>query len=182
MDPLISALHQNFGWNSYKPGQRPIIEEILSGRDVLAILPTGGGKSLCYQLPALVKQGLVVVISPLVALMEDQVKQLRNRGIEAAFLHSGLELNQRRDVYQALNENKIRLLYIAPERLKHERTRQFLAKKSKCGELVALAIDEAHCISSWGHDFRPEYRRLGELRTLCPGIPLIALSRISLTR
>lgn len=175
-DPLREVLLQQFGWEDFRPGQRPVVEALLAGRDCLAVLPTGAGKSLCYQLPALVREGLVVVVSPLVALMQDQVSQLQRRGIAAACLHRGLATGERRDLVQRLREHRLRLLYLAPERLQLESSRQLLDDILAAGRLVALAVDEAHCISAWGHDFRPDYRRLGQLRALCPGVPLVALS------
>jgi ATP-dependent DNA helicase RecQ len=175
-DPLNEALARHFGWQDFRPGQRPVVEALLAGRDCLAVLPTGAGKSLCYQLPALVREGLVVVISPLVALMQDQVSQLQRRGIAAACLHRGVESGERRALLQRLREHRLNLLYLAPERLQLESTRAFLDDILAAGRLVALAVDEAHCISAWGHDFRPDYRRLGQLRSLCPGVPLVALS------
>lgn len=175
-DPLGESLRCHFGWESFRPGQRPVVEALLAGRDCLAVLPTGAGKSLCFQLPALVRDGLVVVISPLVALMQDQVSQLQARGIPAACLHRGLEQGERRQLQQRLAANRLRLLYLAPERAQAEATRQLLEEALETGRLVALAVDEAHCISAWGHDFRPDYRRLGQLRALCPGVPLVALS------
>ncbi|MEY3463879.1 MAG: ATP-dependent helicase RecQ [Cyanobacteriota bacterium] len=175
-DSLEQALSRHYGWERFRPGQRPVVEALLEGRDCLAVLPTGGGKSLCYQLPALVREGLVLVVSPLVALMQDQVRQLQQRGIPAACLHSGLPQGERQQLLRRLAENRLRLLYLAPERLQGEGTRQLLEDVLESGRLVALAVDEAHCISDWGHDFRPDYRRLGQLRSLCPGVPLVALS------
>ncbi|MGC5198002.1 RecQ family ATP-dependent DNA helicase [Aphanothece microscopica] len=175
-DALEAALQVHFGWERFRPGQRPVVEALLAGQDCLAVLPTGGGKSLCFQLPALVRAGLVLVVSPLVALMQDQVSQLQRRGIPAACLHRGLQLHERRALLQALRQNRLRLLYLAPERLQAEATRQLIDEVLDAGRLVALAVDEAHCISAWGHDFRPDYRRLGQLRALCPGVPLVALS------
>jgi len=175
-DSLEQALQRHFGWERFRPGQRPVVEALLEGRDCLAVLPTGGGKSLCYQLPALVRQGLVLVVSPLVALMQDQVLQLQQRRIPAACLHRGLAPADRQRLLRRLAENRLRLLYLAPERLQGEATRQLLEEILDSGQLVALAVDEAHCISAWGHDFRPDYRRLGQLRRLCPGVPLVALS------
>ena len=175
-DPLLKALRRHFGWSAFRDGQRPVVEALLEGRDCLAVLPTGAGKSLCYQLPALVREGLAVVISPLVSLMQDQVRQLQQRGIPAACLHGGLPFEDQRDLRRALAERRLRLLYLAPERLQVESTRQLLEESLQSGSLVTLAVDEAHCISAWGHDFRPDYRRLDHLRALCPGVPLVALS------
>ena len=182
VDSLETALHTHFGWSRFRAGQRPVVEAVLSGRDALAVLPTGGGKSLCYQLPALVRQGLVVVISPLVALMEDQVLQLQRRGIAAACLHAGLDPGRRQQAMAALRDTTLRLLYLAPERLQGEATQRMLETNAAEGRLVALAVDEAHCISAWGHDFRPDYRRLGLIRRLCPGVPMLALSATAAPR
>ncbi|MFM7547534.1 MAG: RecQ family ATP-dependent DNA helicase [Cyanobacteriota bacterium] len=173
---MVQVLHQHFGWDDFRSGQRPVVEALLAGQDCLAVLPTGGGKSLCYQLPALVREGLVLVISPLVALMQDQVQQLERRGIPAACLHGRLALPERRRLHRHLRDQRLRLLYLAPERLQAEATRRLLDELLDSGRLVAVAVDEAHCISAWGHDFRPDYRRLGQLRQLCPGVPLVALS------
>jgi ATP-dependent DNA helicase RecQ len=175
-DPLLASLQRHFGWSAFRDGQRPVVEALLEGRDCLAVLPTGAGKSLCYQLPALVREGLTVVVSPLVALMQDQVRQLQRRGIPAACLHRGLSIEDQRALRRALAERRLRLLYLAPERLQVESARQLLEDGLQTGALVTLAVDEAHCISAWGHDFRPDYRRLGHLRALFPGVPLVALS------
>jgi ATP-dependent DNA helicase RecQ len=175
-EPLEQVLQRHFGWSTFRPGQREVIEALLEGRDALAVLPTGAGKSLCYQLPAVARQGLVVVASPLVALMQDQVGQLQRRGIAAACLHRDLPAAERQDLLQRLRQGRLRLLYLAPERLQLESTRQLLEDQHDAGRLVAVAVDEAHCISAWGHDFRPDYRRLGSLRHLCQGVPLVALS------
>ena len=130
MDLLLDALDRYYGWEDFRPGQRPVVECLLRGQDCLAVLPTGGGKSLCYQLPALVRSGLVVVISPLVALMEDQVLQLRRRDIAAACLHGGIEPDRRREILRQLSDGDLRLLYLAPERLQGEATRSILQELS----------------------------------------------------
>ena len=135
-DALEQALQTHFGWSSFRPGQREVIEALLAGRDCLAVLPTGAGKSLCYQLPALVRGGLVLVISPLVALMEDQVQHLQRRGIAAACLHRGLDPARRWDLLARVRSNRLRLLYLAPERLQVEATRQLLEDIHEQGQLV----------------------------------------------
>ncbi len=176
MDPLHAALTQHYGLKFFKDGQRPIVQAILDGNDVLALLPTGGGKSLCYQLPALVREGLVIVISPLVALMEDQVLHLHRLGIAAACIHAGIDSVQKRETIRSLKNGSLRLLYLSPERLRSDIYREILNDQANQKKIVALAVDEAHCISAWGHDFRPDYRKIGEIRSLCPGVPMVALS------
>ncbi len=175
---LSSRLKQTFGYDDFRPLQREIMEASLEGRDVLAILPTGAGKSLCYQLPALVREGLTVVVSPLIALMKDQVDQLEASGVAATFLNSTLDPEEARRRIDGLNAGDYQLLYVAPERLMLP---DFLSRLAGW-KIAALAVDEAHCISEWGHDFRPEYRRLREVRQLIPDISVLALTATATER
>ena len=173
---LEEALKHFFGFDTFRLGQQQIVEEALQNRDLLIIMPTGGGKSLCFQLPALLKPGLTVVVSPLIALMQDQVDALQDNGIGATFLNSTLRLDDVRSRELAILNGKIKLLYVAPERLLGERFLPFLEKvRSQIG-ISAFAIDEAHCVSEWGHDFRPEYRQMKQLRQRYPDIPILALT------
>ena len=175
-DPLLKTLKKTFGYDEFRPLQREIIEASLAGRDTFALLPTGGGKSLCFQLPALLREGLTVVVSPLIALMKDQVDQLEAAGVAATFLNSSLKVAEARSRLRGLHEGKFRLLYAAPERLMLDNWQENLRNWN----VTALAIDEAHCISEWGHDFRPEYRQLERLRTLLPDVPVTALTATGL--
>ncbi len=175
---LARLLKTHFGHDAFRPLQREIMEAGLDGRDVLAILPTGAGKSLCYQLPALARDGLTLVVSPLIALMKDQVDQLRASGVAATFLNSSLDPSENRARLNGLHAGEFKLLYVAPERLM---TPDFLPNL-RAWNIAALAVDEAHCISEWGHDFRPEYRRLREVREALPGIPVIALTATATPR
>ncbi len=168
----LDVLREVFGFQAFRPGQDTVIEQLVAGKDVLAIMPTGGGKSLCYQIPALVRPGLAIVVSPLIALIKDQVDALRANGVAAAGLHSGLARDELMDVYGQLWRGDLKLLYVAPERILLP---DFLARLQEMS-LALIAIDEAHCISQWGHDFRPEYAELGRLRHLFPHIPLVALT------
>src|ERR1700720_512667 len=177
MDPQ-GALKKYFGYDAFRPLQQEIIDDALNGRDVFALLPTGGGKSLCFQLPALLHDGLTIVVSPLIALMKDQVDALRTSGIAATFLNSTLAANEARDRLRGLDRNQFRLLYVAPERLMME---NFL-ERALNWNIEQIAIDEAHCISEWGHDFRPEYRELKKLRTHFPDVPVMALTATATER
>ncbi|KTD18874.1 DNA helicase RecQ [Legionella jordanis] len=168
----LHVLKNYFGFDAFRHPQEEIIEHLIAGQDVLVLMPTGGGKSLCYQIPALVRKGVAIVVSPLIALMEDQVAALKLQGIKAAYYNSSLSSDEARQVLAQLHASELDLLYIAPERLL---TGSFLERLQSC-ELALFAIDEAHCISQWGHDFRPEYASLGQLKTLFPGIPMVALT------
>jgi len=176
--PLLPLLKQYFGFSSFRPLQEEIIRDSLAGRDTFALLPTGGGKSLCFQLPALARDGLTVVISPLIALMKDQVDALHAAGAPATFLNSSLNQTEGRDRYRRLHNGEFRLLYVAPERLMLDGTLDALRKWN----VRLIAIDEAHCISEWGHDFRPEYRQIANLRPMFPDVPMMALTATATER
>src|SRR5262245_30198331 len=154
-----SLLHSVFGFNAFRPGQEEIVQAVLAGEDVLAIMPTGSGKSLCYQLPAIARPGLTVVVSPLIALMRDQVRALTAAGVAAGSLNSSNEPAENARVMRLLRQRELRLLYVAPERLARPDTIEMLCES----DVRLMAIDEAHCVSQWGHDFRPEYLALGTL-------------------
>src|SRR5258708_24589322 len=155
-----ALLHSVFGFNAFRPGQEEIVRAVLEGENVLAVMPTGSGKSLCYQLPAIARPGLTVVISPLIALMRDQVRALSAAGVAAGSLNSNNEPEENTRVLGLLRRRELRLLYLAPERLARPDTVEMLAESN----VMMMAIDEAHCVSQWGHDFRPEYLTLGTLR------------------
>jgi len=161
-------LKQYWGYNSFRPLQEEIVGSILDNNDTLALLPTGGGKSLCYQLPATVMHGTAVVISPLISLMKDQVDAAVENGISAAFINSSINAEEVSGVYRQLQYNKLKLLYIAPERF----AMSHFLERLKNSAISFFAIDEAHCISSWGHDFRPEYLQLARLKHLFPAVPV----------
>jgi ATP-dependent DNA helicase RecQ len=166
------ALHKTFGFAEFRPGQAEIVDAILDGRDVLAVMPTGSGKSLCYQLPALIRGGLTVVVSPLIALMRNQVAQLRGYGVAAAALNSSNDASENRAVLDAIARGELRLVYVAPERLVRSDTLDLL----KRAKVALLAVDEAHCISQWGHDFRPEYAGLGAVQSKLGGVQTVAFT------
>ncbi len=171
MDQAASLLHSVFGFPEFRPGQAEIVEAVLAGRNTLAIMPTGGGKSLCFQLPALCRDGVTVVISPLIALMRDQVRALREAGVEAGALTSGNTDEETEEVFAKLDAGQLKLLYMAPERLASGATMAML-RRIGCS---MIAVDEAHCVSQWGHDFRPDYLRIGDLRRTL-GVPLAAFT------
>ena len=177
---LLSLLKQVFGYTGFRPHQEEIIRDALAGRDVFALLPTGGGKSLCFQLPALVRPGLTVVISPLIALMKDQVDQLRANGVAATFLNSSLSEKERKARWRGLHQGEFKLLYLSPERLMIGEGSLFEALRQ--WNVQQVAVDEAHCISEWGHDFRPEYRQLSLLREQFTDLPFMALTATATTR
>ncbi|WP_138468397.1 DNA helicase RecQ [Poseidonocella sp. HB161398] len=166
-----SLLSEIFGFDAFRPGQEEIVDAVIQGRDTLAIMPTGGGKSLCYQLPALCREGVTVVISPLIALMRDQVRALKAVGVEAGALTSGNTEEETEEVFRAIDEGRLKLLYMAPERLAASGTRQLMQRLG----VGLIAVDEAHCVSQWGHDFRPDYLRIGALRGDL-GVPVAAFT------
>jgi ATP-dependent DNA helicase RecQ len=172
MQRALQQLKQVFGYDEFRHSQAEVIQALLAGRDALVLMPTGGGKSLCYQIPALVREGTGIVVSPLIALMQDQVTALAAVGIRAAFLNSSLDLASQRATEQALLAGELDLLYVAPERLLTERMLELLDRS----RLALFAIDEAHCVSQWGHDFRKEYQQLSILHQRFPTVPRIALT------
>jgi ATP-dependent DNA helicase RecQ len=169
---LIQVLKKFWGYSAFRPGQQDIVLSILAGKDTLAVLPTGGGKSLCFQLPALVLEGTCLVISPLIALMRDQVENLRKKGVAAAALTSGMHLNETETIYENFVNGHYKLLYVSPERLKSARFLEYM----KNAPLSFVAIDEAHCISQWGYDFRPAYLEIVQIREFFPDIHFAALT------
>ncbi len=175
MSDLAAAqriLRTTFGYEAFRPGQAEIVAAVLAGREVLAVMPTGSGKSLCYQLPALLRDGLTIVVSPLIALMRNQVAQLRGCGIAAAALNSANDQSENRAVLDGIAQGELRLIYVAPERLIRPDTLELL----KRAKVTLLAVDEAHCISQWGHDFRPEYAALGTAQTALDGVQTVAFT------
>ena len=173
-EAALEILQRIYGHSEFRNRQAEIIEQIAGGGNALVLMPTGGGKSLCYQIPSMMRPGVGLVISPLIALMQDQVTALEQLGVSAACLHSGLEATQAHKIWDALRAGELDMLYVAPERVLSE---SFLAGlESAKVDLALIAIDEAHCVSQWGHDFRPEYLRLAELLERFPGVPYMALT------
>ena len=170
LEAAREILRRTYGYHAFRHHQAEIIAALLAGRDVLTLMPTGGGKSLCFQIPALLRPGTGIVVSPLIALMQDQVDALRQLGIRAAFLNSSMDETAQRQTRAALQDGELDLLYLAPERLLNEATLQLLDRVP----LALFAIDEAHCVSQWGHDFRPEYQQLSLLHQRYPTVPRIA--------
>lgn len=178
MFSLHQILTRYWGFSSFRPLQEEIIQSVLSDQDTLALLPTGGGKSICYQLPALAKEGMCLVISPLISLMKDQVDNLKSKGIPAAAIYSGMHPNEQERILSNARFGALKLLYISPERLSTERIRE-LVKKT---HISLLAVDEAHCISQWGYDFRPPYLKIADIRPFIPGTPVLALTATATPR
>ena len=174
---LESALPR-FGLQSFRPGQREVISSIVDGDDCLCVMPTGGGKSLCYQLPSVFRPGLTIVVSPLIALMKDQVDSLGQRGIPAALINSTLSSGEQNERLQEVAAGKYQLVYVAPERLRNPRFLDAI----RATPIQLLAIDEAHCISQWGHDFRPDYAKLGKFREWLGGVQTVALTATATPR
>lgn len=171
-DSVFGALRECFGLESFRKGQRPVIQSVLAKHDAIAVMPTGGGKSLCYQLPAVLANQLVVVITPLISLMQDQVRNLRAIGIRAGCLHSGQSREDKLEVFSDMKQNGTYLLYLSPERVQSPGFGPWLRQK----DVALIAIDEAHCVSQWGHEFRQDYHRLHVLREFKPGVPILALT------
>jgi ATP-dependent DNA helicase RecQ len=169
---------QRFGLTSFRPGQREVISQIVAGHDCLCVMPTGGGKSLCFQLPTILRPGLTIVVSPLIALMKDQVDTLKRRGIAATLINSTLSNSEQQSRLMEVAAGKFNLLYVAPERLRNPRFLEAI----RATPVQLLAVDEAHCISEWGHDFRPDYARLGLFREALGGVQTVALTATATPR
>ena len=180
MQAALAALHDVFGYAEFRGRQAAVVDAALSGEDALVLMPTGGGKSLCYQIPAIVGHasngGVTLVASPLIALMQDQVSALREVGVAASFLNSTLGVGEAADIRRRLLAGDVTLLYAAPERITTPRFLDLLQRLHERGRLTLFAIDEAHCVSQWGHDFRPEYRELAVLHERWPDVPRMALT------
>ncbi|GAB5381385.1 MAG: ATP-dependent DNA helicase RecQ [Aliiglaciecola sp.] len=171
-DHALDALQQVFGFDSFRDGQKEVIDTIVSGRDALVLMPTGGGKSLCYQIPALIMPGITVVVSPLISLMKDQVDALTATGVPATFINSSIPREQLLGIYRKLQDSHFKLLYVAPERLMQL---EFIERLQSL-QVNLIAVDEAHCVSHWGHDFRQDYRHLGQLKHHFPNTPVVGLT------
>ncbi|MEF8699000.1 MAG: RecQ family ATP-dependent DNA helicase [Candidatus Accumulibacter sp. UW20] len=174
--PAAEILRRVFGYSSFRGQQAEIVDQLVSGGDALVLMPTGGGKSLCYQVPALLRAGVGVVVSPLIALMQDQVDALQLAGVRAAFLNSSLDFRALLETERRLLRGELDLIYVAPERLLSERFIAILEQLIARQQVALFAIDEAHCVSQWGHDFRPEYIQLSQLHERFPAVPRIALT------
>ena len=174
---IKNTLNQKFGFKNFRSGQKEVIERLLSGNSAIAVFPTGAGKSLCYQLPALYFSGLTLVISPLLSLMKDQIDSLLQRGIKAARLDSTLSVEEYRETIQSLKSGRLHILYVAPERFNNERFREIIKKIN----ISLFAVDEAHCISEWGHNFRPDYLKLPEYGRQCGAKLFLALTATATT-
>ncbi len=170
--PSLSALKSIFGYDAFRDGQQTVIDQIIAGKDVLVLMPTGGGKSLCYQLPATLLDGLTLVISPLISLMQDQVEQVTELGVKAAFLNSSQSAETQQEIIESIQNKTLDLLYVSPEKALQYSFRSLLASN----KVALIAIDEAHCVSHWGHDFRADYRGLYQLKQHYPNVPMIALT------
>src|SRR5260221_184588 len=177
-EKIYKILQKYFGYSSFRDLQEEIILDVLVKKDVFVLMPTGSGKSICYQIPALIQDGLTIVVSPLISLMKDQVDGLKQNGINAAFLNSTLSYGKQSEIELSLKKGEIKILYVAPERLVQDKFLSFFKEIN----ISLFAIDESHCISQWGHDFRPEYRQLSILRKKFPTIPIIALTATATMR
>ncbi|MDW2057569.1 RecQ family ATP-dependent DNA helicase, partial [Vibrio sp. 506] len=166
------VLEEVFGYQTFRDGQQEVIESAVEGKDSLVIMPTGGGKSLCYQIPALVRSGITLVISPLISLMKDQVDQLKANGVAAECVNSTMSREELLSVYNRMHSGQLKLVYVSPERVL---MRDFIERLENL-PLAMIAVDEAHCISQWGHDFRPEYAALGQLKQHFSHVPFMALT------
>jgi ATP-dependent DNA helicase RecQ len=176
MTSALLTLQRVFGYPAFRGAQEAIITHLTAGKNAMVLMPTGGGKSLCYQIPALLRPGLTLVVSPLIALMQDQVAALRRRGVPAAYLNSALAAHEARQLHGAILADRLKLLYVSPERLAQPNFLSLMDQLQARQQLSLFAIDEAHCIAQWGHDFRPEYRELRVLHQRYPGVPRVALT------
>ncbi|MDP2071766.1 DNA helicase RecQ [Methylotenera sp.] len=174
--PALQTLYEVFGYSTFRGEQQAVVEHVVSGGDALVLMPTGGGKSLCYQLPALLREGVGIVVSPLIALMQDQVDALKQLGVRAAFLNSSQDADEAREITAQLMRGHLQIVYVAPERLLMSGFLSLLDEIEQGAGIALFAIDEAHCVSQWGHDFRPEYRKLTVLHERFPQVPRIALT------